>query len=272
MKKRMLAILCILCVLLLSGCGLDATAPDSTTSTPTTAIAPQKTSFEVVNEALEKTDSLNSMNMEMQMNISISMAGQTIEMPMTVICKAKDLQGSNPVIQSQVSTSILGQTTQFDMYQEGNWAYITTQGQSFKADISGDNPYDQTGTAESIMMDLPEELLNGLPMILNADGSQTLTITIPNETFAEIYGDMLSSINSTSGIGSATSLNIQDATVKITVYNGYIREYSMNFVMAMTVTGIETSSSVTASVLFHDPGQDVVITPPAGYQNFPEMG
>ena len=273
MKKRILAVLCVMCVLLLSGCGLDdSAAAGNAGNPPATTAAPQKTSFEIIHEALKKTDALDTMNAEMQMDISISMADQTLEMPMSVIYKAKDMNSGSPVIQSQISTSVMGQSTQIDMYQEGNWAYITAQGQNFKADISAGNPYDQTGSFDNIMMDLPENLLANLPMVQNPDGSQTLTLSIPNEAFAEIYGDMLESINSSTGTGSATSLSIKDATVKITVANGYLAEYSMSFSMDMTVTGVETNSSITAGIIFHNPGQDVVITPPAGYQDYPTMG
>lgn len=261
MKKRLFSILCVICIVLFSGCSGASTG--TTTS--------EKTSYEIIQEALDKTDKLDSMNMEMQMDIAISADGQTMEMPMTVTLKGKDLNSSSPVIYSQVSTSIMGQTTQIDMFQEGNWAYVTAMGQSFKTDISEGNPYDQTGSAENIMMDLPQELLEDLPMVQNPDGSQTVTISIPNEAFSEIYGDMLESINSSSGAGSAASIHIKDATVEITVENGYIAEYSMSFAMDMTMSGVEANSTVTAGIVFHDPGQDVVITPPAGYQDYPVM-
>ena len=264
MKVRVLAVLFALCVLF-AGC-----APGNSNAGEGTS-KPQVSSYEVINAALENNEKLDSMNMEMQMDISISMEGQTIDVPMTVTCKAKNVTSDSPIVQTHIATSVLGQKSNVDMYQEGTWAYITTQGQSFKTDISEENPYDQLGSSQDIMMDLPEELLKDFPMTQNSDGSQTVTITIPNETFESIYGDLLESINSTSSAGTATSVSVKDATVKITVKQGYVVEYSMNFEMDMTVSGYDASSRVTASVKFIDPGQDVIITPPAGYQSYPVM-
>ena len=264
MKVRILAVLFALCILF-AGC--EAGKPSTTENTPN----PQASSYEVISTAMENTGKLNAINLEMQMDVSVSVAGQTIDVPMAVVCKAKNVNTDTPIIQTNTSASVMGQKSTVEMYQEGNWAYISTQGQNFKMDVSDGNPYDQLGSSQNIMMDLPEELLKGLSMSQNSDGSQTVTITIPNDTFESIYGDLLKSINSTSSAGTATSVSVKDATVKITVNKGYVVEYSMNFEMDMTVSGYDANSRVTASVKFIDPGMDVVITPPEGYQNYPTM-
>ena len=265
MKVRILAVLFALCILFV---GCDAGKPSTTENTPN----PQASSYEVISTAMENTGKLNAINLEMQMDVSVSLAGQTIDVPMMVVCKAKNVNTDTPIIQANTSASVMGQKSTVEMYQEGNWAYISTQGQNFKMDVSDGNPYDQLGSSQDIMMDLPEELLKGLSMSQNSDGSQSIRITIPNDTFESIYGDMLENINSTTGVGSATSLSIKDATVDITVNKGYVVEYGMNFEMAMTLSGYDANSRVTASVKFIDPGQDVIITPPAGYQSYPVMG
>lgn len=268
MRKSIFAILCVLCIFLMAGC---SNLPGGEPTVPTTTAAPQQSTYEVVNDALAKTEALDTMDMEMKMLIAMSMQGESMEMPMTVKIKGKNLQSESPVISSSISMTVLGVETNVDMYQEGNWAYITTMGTSYKMNVSAGNQFDYSSTASDMLQDIPEELLKGLELAQNADGSETITLSIPNEMFSEIYGSMIDSMNQSTGLGSTSDISIKDATVKITIDNDFIKVYDMSFVMDMKVTGISVSSSVTASITYENPGQDVTITPPEGYQSFPEI-
>ena len=66
MRKSIFAILCVLCVFLMAGC---SNLPGAEPTVPTTTAAPQKSAYEIVNEALAKTEALDTMDMEMKMTV-----------------------------------------------------------------------------------------------------------------------------------------------------------------------------------------------------------
>ena len=64
--------------------------------------------------------------------------------------------------------------------------------------------------------------------------------------------------------------------VEITVSeDGYVAEYNMEFDMEMTMSmaGLEVtvSAEVEAEIEIENPGEPVTVTPPEGYQDYPEV-
>lgn len=255
MKKRIISLLLVICFL----CAM-LTACEETTS-------------DMINNALKKTQALDSMNAEMHIDMEMSMQGMTLSIPITAAIKATGLQKENPTVLTDVSMSMFGQNIDVQLYQEGEWSYLVIADMKYKAktaDLEGE--YDYSGDVDSMLQSIPEELLKDVKAKKNDDGSQTVTVSIPDEQFSEIYSEFLKDINSTTGADvDTTDLKIKDAVVTITVLNGYISVYDMELTMDMTVSDVATTSKIKASVTYKDPGKDVQITPPSGYQSFEEL-
>lgn len=253
MKKKMIALMMALCVM----CGLFAACDSESTA-------------DVINEAVKKTQALDSMAGEMKMQTDMAMEGMTLSIPVTAEIKAKGLQGENPISSTKLSMSMLGQDIDLEMYQEGDWAYIAMEDMKYKTNVSAvESEYDYTDDMNSMLQELPADLLKDVKLVKNEDGSQKVSISISDEQFAELYKDFIEKANAESA--AASEIKISDATVSITVAKGYVSVYDMEFTMTMVADEMNATVDVKATVSYQDPGKEVTITPPAGYQDFEEM-
>lgn len=265
MKKRLISLLLALTILctgiLFTGCGNEKT-PEETKD---------KTTFEIINEALEKTENLESMAAEMKMEMNMAAEGMTMSIPMTMKLKAKDMKSESPIISMVVSMTMLGQDIDIEMYQEGQWAYMVMGDMKYKANAEDmESEYDYTEITDDMFQQIPEELLKDVELVKAEDGSQSVTIALPAEKFAEIYDDYIESVNSDTEIDLG-EMTITDPVVKITIANGYVTVYDISFKMEMTVEGVSSSTEVKTTLTYENPGQEVTITPPEGYQEFEEV-
>ena len=121
------------------------------------------------------------------------------------------------------------------------------------------------------MKKLPADLLKDVEVVKNDDKSKTVTVAIPDETFSELFDDLLDTMTDSMGV-NATGLTISDAVVEITVKNGYVQTYGVDFSMAMTVEGISFTATAECEMVYENPGEAVTVTLPTGYENFREVG
>lgn len=266
MKKRLISLLLALTILctgvLFTGCG-NENVPEETKA---------KTAFEIINEAVQKTEDLESMAAQMKMEMNMAAEGMTISVPMTIKLKAKDMKSDDPVISMVVSMSMLGQNIDIELYQEDQWAYMVMGDMKYKTSAKDmESEYDYAESADDMLQKIPEELLKDVQLVKAEDGSQSVTIAFPEEKFAEIYDDFIESVKSDDTEADIGEVKISDAVVKITIANGYVTVYDLAFTMEVTVEGVSSSTEVKATLTFEDPGQEVTITPPEGYQEFEEM-
>ena len=227
--------------------------------------------YSIINDAVEKTDDLDSMDAEMKIQMDIATEGMTLSMPVTVDMKAKGLNSDSPILSSDLSMTMLGQTMEMQMYQEGDWAYLVIDEMKYKTSIAeAESEYDYSDDIDAMLQEIPENLLKDVKAVKNDDGSQTVTINISDKQFAEIYDDFIEDVNSSSGTDVA-DIKISDAVVSITVADGYISVYDIKFKMEMEIEGMKATADVKASVTYKNPGKDVTVTAPEGYKDFEEL-
>lgn len=265
MKKKLISLLLALTILctgiLFTGCNSENT-PE---------VTKEKTTFEIINEALEKTKNLESMSAEMKMEMNMVGDGITMSVPMTVKLKAKDMKGSNPIISMVISMTMFGQSIDIELYQEDQWAYMVMEDLKYKANAKDmESEYDYAESADDMLQKIPEELLKDAKLVKAEDGSQSVTIAFPEEKFTEIYDDFIESVSSAAE-ADIGEMKISDAVAKITIANGYVTGYDLAFTMEMIVEDTSSTTEIKATLTYENPGQDVTITPPEGYREFEEM-
>lgn len=250
MKKRVLSFVVALLVLcsLLTGCGQQSTA-------------------EVLEAALEKTEALDSVSAQMKIEMEMEAEGISMSIPMTIDLKCKNATSENPIIWAKLATEMFGQSVEIEVYQEDQWVYMVAGDMKYKT--KSEDATDEFDYSDDILQELPEELLEGVELVKNDDGSQSATVSIPGEMFTEVYGDLVESILSDDSV-ELSQIKISDAVVKITVDKEYVAAYDLSFVMEMTSDGVEVKTEAKASITFDDPGGAVEITPPEGYKDFEE--
>ncbi len=231
----------------------------------------QESVSDAVASAVEKTNELDSFEAEITMEIAMAMEGMTMTVPMTVDMKAENANGEKPIFSATMSTSLLGMAVEADLYCDGEWVYYSGDGMEYKmpAEESGDE-YDYTGDIDAMLKDIPGELFKDKQFAKNDDGSSTVIIDVPNEVFAEIYDELIDSMNEESTDEAVGDVEISDAKISITIKDGYISVYDISFKMSMTTYDVESTSEVKTSVTFKNPGEKVTVTPMEGYQDFEE--
>ena len=259
--KRIISLILALCIILACG-ALSACSNQS--------------AYDVVNAAMEKTSALDSMDATVEMTIDMKTGDESIALPMIYKIKASGLQSENPKLRMDMTTtvSIAGTTNSItmDIYAADGWAYISSNGSGYK--MKQDAMDGQMGTDMStdlIMQPLPEALLKDCTLQKNDDGSESVRITIDGKEFMNLFKDMIDSMNSNIGT-EAVNLTISDAVVTITVQDDYISVYEMEYSMNMEVSGTAVQATASASVKYNNPGKAVTVTPPEGYESFPEIG
>ena len=267
MKKRLISLLLALTVLctgvMLTACGGNETVP------PETVV--EKSVADVINEALKKTEDLDSMSAVLQMEMNMATEGITMSVPITAKIKTKDMKSDDPVASVVVTMSMFGEEMDIEMYQEGQWAYMVMGDVKYKGnakDMEGELDY--ADSAYNMLEEIPDELLKDVALVKAEDGSQSATITIPAEKFADIYDDLIESVNSETDLDLG-EVKISDAVVKITIANGYVTVCDIAFSIETIVEELSSTTEVKTTLTYENPGQEVTITPPEGYQDFEEM-
>lgn len=265
MKKRIISLFLVLVVLctgaMLSGCDGNKKSPDSA----------EKSVAVIIKEALKKNENLDSMSAVMKMEMNMEAEDMTMSIPITAKIKAKNLKSDNMISFVEMTMSMLGQEIVMEMYQEGQWAYVVMGDIKYKSnlkDMQGGTDY--ANNAKDMLKEIPEDLLKDVELVKAEDGSQTATISFSGETFSEIYNELIKDVISETGTEMG-EIKISDAVVTITIDDDFVTVYDVAFTMDMTVEGVSTTTKAKVTLTYENPGQDVTITPPEGYQDFEEL-
>lgn len=269
MKKKIITLLLVFCLAIcFVGCGKSTTDKNDGNENST----PAQSDVVSVNDAVKKTQELDSVDATLKMEMKMSEDGMDITIPIVADIKAKALKSDSPIISTVMTMSMMGEELEMEMYQENDWVYIAEGGTGYKmsaADMGSD--YDYAGDMKDMLKTLPDDLVKSAKSEKAEDGSTTYTIDVSGEKFTEIYADFLSDVNEDSGM-TGEDVKISDVIIKITTANGYVSVYEMNFIMDVTIDEVASKFDVNASITYNNLGKEVTVTPPDGYQDFEELG
>lgn len=229
-----------------------------------------------IDDAIKKTEALEDIDVTFFMELSMDM-GISITVPVTVNMKAKNIKSENPIISADMVIPMMGIEFKTGIYQEQDMLYITADDMSYKMKVEeSDGEYDYIGDINNVINDIPEDLLENIELASNDDGSKTATISIDEARFKELFKDLIKDSAEDTVVDDDGSIvdnvmdniTIKDATVKITVKNGYVSVYEISYSMTVSTILGDTSASVKTSVTYNNPGETVEITPPNDYKNF----
>lgn len=240
-----------------------------------------------VKDAVERTGTLDSYDAVMDIGMKMEMMGDSFSMPSEYRIKAAGLTGESP-IKSEISVmTALGTMTETEIYTDRDWCYVrsfssTSQGfETMKIRMDENVSASRFSDLELVIKVPAQELFSGAEVKKNKDGSKTVSFVVPNETFADIYGDLVDEMSSSAAQGVAalggevSDVSVANAEVEITVdQNGYISKYDVQFDLSMTLKYQNLSFDVTLFLdvdsMFRNPGTAVTVEPPAGYLHYEE--
>lgn len=273
MKKTLALLLCLLtAVMLLASCGGEGKIPEK-----------------LIEGAFERMAELDAFELEMviAMEVSMEMMGETEtqSMPLTISLAGKDLKSETPKILMEMSMSMEDETMTATAYMEGEWMYVTADGESYKLPIEDMSDMgamaDYSQQFESLLVDFPEAVYNGVTVKKNGDGSKTVTLSLTAEQFESIFSALSTELGESIGVvDEGVAITYQPATVEVTVKGDLVSAYKLDFAMniSMDLDG-DTATTEDVMSLTFSVGYDVTVvktsgvtvTPPAGYQDFEEI-
>ncbi len=288
MKKKLIALMLMICLLatsvLLVACDLEESPaePAATTPAATTPSSSSSSSKPVTAKSLEtelsnaitKTEDLNDIDMSYVIKIKMEMPGVTIDMPINMVMQAKNMDSNDPIMYMSMEYSVMGEEYTMINYHENGWDYTVDNGESYKTEssVSADDE-DEDSTDNPFMTDLSDKDILDMDKLTytnNADGSRTVTVSVDNEKFQEVFAEAMEWLDEFAMMGDDGEITISDATVDYTIKNGYVVSYNLKYTMTMTIDGVTTVCYMEADTEIKNPGKPVTITPPAGYRNFEE--
>jgi hypothetical protein len=247
----------------------------------------KETPFTLVKNAVEKTNALDAIDVDMTMDMSVDMMGISMTIPMTVDMQATGLKTEAPKVYTNMKTETAGVEMTVEIYQDAEYFYITipmlgnikTKAASLTAD------YDSISDVESMIKVLPEEFFTEeIAIVENEDGTKTVSIDIADEKFNELYKDFVD--GATASIAEGTELKefaLANAKVEVTVNeDGYVAVYKIAFDMEMTLSmgeemaalgmdEMEVSATVDSVITYNNPGAVVTVTPMENLDSFEEI-
>ena len=219
----------------------------------------------MVVSALEKTNALDDYAGKMKIMMSLEMSGQTIAIDMITDMKMENANSDDIKAQMDIEMWMLGSKITMTSYRDKEWVYTVDPDGSYKTKILEE----EENQMDTILKELPSELFEGIEIVNEEDGSRSVTVAIPDETFNEIYSDLLETVKESFAAQDAT-VTISNAVVKINVKGDLVASYDISFDMETSVAGTTGTVEVTATVEFTQ-YEGVQVTFPAGYESFPEM-
>jgi hypothetical protein len=242
----------------------------------------KETPYSLVNNAVEKTGSLDSFDATMDIGIDMNMLGISMEIPLIMDMQASGLKSDTPKWAMNINLNMFGSEIDMDVYNEGDWYYISAFGEGLK--ITSDNmpltSFDAVNNIASTVKPLSEDMIPEGTKITENNSGKTVKFAVSEEKVVEYYGDLLSLINSSATENSEFSdISIKNPEIEITVdKNGYISIYRLKYDMIMEMDAqelglgnLEITASADCTVTYHNPGEAVTVTLPDGYENFAEV-
>ena len=209
---------------------------------------------ELYQGAVDKMNELEEIDMEMNMDMSMSVLGETMNFVMDshIQTVAEEfLMESNVEIPGQGSVAT-------NVYYTGGYLYLDTQGQQIKVAASLDDAMSMLDTEDlsigediEIVQDIEAETENGVT---------TLHFTIDGSQMTDFVTDQTASLQDGESMEGVT---VNEVTGTMTLNSdGYATELTLDMPFSMTVEGETITVQMTMELIYHNPGQPVTMSFP----------
>ncbi len=253
--KRIVSLLLALC--LLTGVSLTLASCEMF-DTPET----------MVTKAVAKTEMQDSYAATMIMNMSMKVMGESMDMKTELDMKVQNPTSDDIKAEMVMDMNLYGTQVSMTSYADKEWTYVVMDGAGYKQKNEEDP--EMAEQIESIMKELPKDVFEGVEIVKSEDGTRSVTIEIPDDVFVDVYADLIASMTESMGETTDVDCTIRDAVVVISVKDGLISNYDIDFVLLMTMYDVTVDADVEASITFTQYG-GVEVVFPEGCENFPEQ-
>ncbi len=230
----------------------------------------KETPESLVNGAIKDFIECDAVELDMLMEIAMEMMGLEFTIPINVHMASTGNNSDNQILSLQMSMSAFGMEESKDTYTDGDWTYVIENGESYKEPYIEDAEEEDDALVSDtsiLSSTLPAELFEGTEIVENEDGSKTVEFDVSSEDLLELFPELVESLTETAGDAGA---EISSSHIKFTVLAGKLAEFDLSFEMEVSMEGVSMPASAKLEMDILAFGDDVKITPPEGYLDFPE--
>lgn len=205
----------------------------------------------------------NSSKIESNSVIEMKVSGQTIKTKTesTTVTQYIDdhifMRAVSDVYQWNGANKMIDE---LDEYYDGKEGYL------YYSDYS--DKYKMKLDEEDVDSDeLSKESFIALKQIINdaVINGDTITLDLSLDDLKKIIGE--DEFKDSFG----NNVTLHEATLKITLKNGFIETYFFDFKINMTTSGVTVLADAEIETKYHDIREDYTVTPPKGYEKYPNL-
>lgn len=215
---------------------------------------------EVYDAAVAKNTSLESVDMDSQMKITLSQGEEAMEMEMSINSKVDQSDKENIRLLTTSSLTMDGESLDSTVFYEGGYYYVETAGQKIKYPMDVEeivSTIEQTvGTTE-----LSSDSMESIELKKDGD-SQIITFTADPEKMNDYLSEVMGSLGELNALGDV-DMKIDSASGEYVVgKDGYYTDMKINMAMTMESGENALSMNIDMTGTINNPGQAVEITIP----------
>lgn len=253
MKKRtVIAMMMALVLACLTGCG-----------------SKQLTAEEALAKAMEKQQAMTSMDIDMKMDVSMEIMGQTVDYDANMNIKAVNLNKEDMQMAMQTNINMLGQELAMNAYYTDGCYYMDAMGEKGKMEMDIAEVTD-TLKQNSAFSEIPADAYQSLEMT-EEGGNRVLTYVADGSQLTELADSLMGGMMGVLGESESIDVNLGDVSGTLTVDKDFnIVAQTMKMDMDMTIEGMDVSASADIDITENNPGQEVTIELPDDLDSYEE--
>lgn len=226
---------------------------------------------EALMKASQKSSTLNEMDGTLAMDITMTMAGQELKMPITGDIKYVKAEDKLEML-TNMNMELMGQKLDMAVYYKDGYMYTSAMDQKVKIATDIETATKQAMSVAPVESDMLKEVTTE-----KVDGGTKYIVTIDETKMNDYLTQVLGSTMGSAGMGVGT-MNLSNMKDYYMVVNseGYVTEQNISCDMTMNVNGgeavgeVEVQATMALNLKVNNPGKPVTITAPADLDAYVE--
>lgn len=240
---------------------------------------PTLSTYETVEAAAEKLSTLKTGDLAFKGSMKVSAAGEEMTYAADAGIKVAGTE-DKPVVGANAKLSMMGQEVTVEGYFADGYVYAVVNGEKMKMAVDlAEVENELKNSLEDAEIDteaLPEfdfkALLNKSTITKDAAGNSVVKVALEVKDAQDYLDKLMKEIAGAAEADGMAKITVKQFDVELALGAGYLSGVSLKAKADVDADGEVGTIELDLDVELKNPGQAVTITPPAGYESFPEMG
>lgn len=225
----------------------------------------KKDPFTVYSDAAKKTAELSSMKMTYDIDMTLELAGESMDMATSSTAKMSGMNTDDMKINMAMKVGAQGQEMDMNVYYTDGYYYADSMGTKMKYLMDLEQAQKELAST-GLQTDMKKEDFKEISL-----EDQVLTFTIDGEKMSSLVDTAMSSFQ---GLVQGTDASIDIGDVKGTASvnkDGYFETSTMTVPLTMDIMGTEMKINMDMDYTYVNPGKEVTVELPDDLADYQEI-